>query len=124
MPILRRDAQDSLTGLLDREAFIRRADHMAEKHPDESLTLTFFRIQNMKAFNVRQGIRAGDDVLRIMADQLHRSFPKGFAARYAVDSFLAIVQNDGLHDVIVQLNQDLPNYGAPDGMIVKAGYVC
>ena len=128
MPLFRREpvGQDSLTGLLDRETFVKRCEGFIERGSVEvleGLSLVYLRVHNLKDFNVREGIDRGDDVLKVIADELRKRFPKGFAARYSVDCFLVVALGEMVEEMVAAINQQLPTFGESGGLYVKAGYV-
>ena len=128
MPLFRREpiGQDSLTGLLDREAFIERCDAFSERGSEVALaeiSLVFLDVHNLKDFNAREGIDRGDDVLKVIAGELRKRFPKGFAARYSVDCFLVMATIGVVPEMVDAINHQLPSFGEAGGLLVKAGYV-
>lgn len=123
MSILKRDTKDSLTGLLDRQTFYERADRMAKRGAEGSVSIICLRVYNIKDYNIREGIAAGDDVLRVIARQLDRAFPDGFAAKYSVDTFLACSRATGIEEIVDSINAELPTYGESGGLILNAGYI-
>jgi hypothetical protein len=68
---------DSLTGLLNRRAFLEEMErHAARQGRDnEPATLMFVDLDNFKPVNDRLGHEAGDDVLRHTAALLRKNFP-------------------------------------------------
>ncbi len=65
---------DHLTGLANRREFERimeREVALAERH-DRKLSLMMIDLDNLKRINDRQGHRAGDSALRLVAQQLQR----------------------------------------------------
>jgi diguanylate cyclase (GGDEF)-like protein len=81
---------DSLTGLLNRRAFLEEMDrHAARQSRDnEPATLMFVDLDNFKPVNDRLGHEAGDDVLRQTAALLRKTFrPTDLVARLGGDEF-------------------------------------
>ena len=65
---------DHLTGLANRREFervVEREVALAERH-DRHLSMMMIDLDNLKRFNDRQGHRAGDGALRLVAQQLQR----------------------------------------------------
>jgi diguanylate cyclase (GGDEF)-like protein len=90
---------DSLTGLLNRRAFLEEMErHAARQARDnEPATLMFADLDNFKPVNDRLGHEAGDDVLRHTADLLRKTFrPTDLVARLGGDEF-AIWMNGADH---------------------------
>ena len=61
---------EPLTGLTNRGAFISMLKHMTDQHMGGTLTL--IDIDHLRAINLKQGLEAGDAVLRTCAEQLRR----------------------------------------------------
>jgi diguanylate cyclase (GGDEF)-like protein len=81
---------DSLTGLLNRRAFLEEMQrHAARQGRDnEPATLMFVDLDNFKPVNDRLGHEAGDDVLRHTAALLRKTFrPTDLVARLGGDEF-------------------------------------
>lgn len=123
MSILKRDSQDSLTGLLDRSSFYDRADRALRKSQEGEVSIVCLRLYNIKEYNVREGIAAGDDVLRIIARELDHAFPRGFAAKYSVDTFLVLTRGAGVEEIVDAINDELPTHGESGGLLLDAGYI-
>jgi diguanylate cyclase (GGDEF)-like protein len=64
------DAQDDLTGLGNRQAFISEAKSMLKHAKAGSRALVLVDIDGLKAFNNRCGHQAGDELLVAVADRL------------------------------------------------------
>jgi diguanylate cyclase (GGDEF)-like protein len=81
---------DSLTGLLNRRAFLEEMErHAARQARDnEPATLMFADLDNFKPVNDRLGHEAGDEVLRHTAALLRKTFrPTDLVARLGGDEF-------------------------------------
>src|ERR1700722_9650686 len=90
---------DSLTGLLNRRAFLEEMErHAARQDRDNHpATLMFADLDNFKPVNDRLGHEAGDDVLRCTAALLRQTFrPTDLVARLGGDEF-AIWMNGADH---------------------------
>jgi diguanylate cyclase (GGDEF)-like protein/putative nucleotidyltransferase with HDIG domain len=64
---------DTLTGLLNRRAFERRATAVLEEHPTRSLALIVGDVDMLKAVNEEHGPAAGDRALLRIAEVITRS---------------------------------------------------
>src|SRR6056297_3076373 len=73
--ITRLAEEDSLTGLLNRRAFLELAEHETRRsrRTGEPLSLAMGDIDNFKALNDRYGHGVGDEVLRQIADRIGAS---------------------------------------------------
>ncbi len=82
---------DELTGLANRRALIEEvaARHEADKGPT---ALLFIDLDRFKVMNDQLGHRAGDTVLRVIADRIRTSLrPSDFAARLGGDEFVVLL---------------------------------
>jgi diguanylate cyclase (GGDEF)-like protein len=81
---------DSLTGLLNRRAFLEEMERHAarQRRDNEPATLMFVDLDNFKPVNDRLGHEAGDEVLRHTAALLRKTFrPTDLVARLGGDEF-------------------------------------
>jgi diguanylate cyclase (GGDEF)-like protein len=87
--------EDSLTRVFDRGAFDETLDKFANLSIflHEPLTLMLVDVDNLKDVNELHGREAGDDVLKTVADELVRCFPRktDFVGRYEGDRFVVLL---------------------------------
>jgi diguanylate cyclase (GGDEF)-like protein/PAS domain S-box-containing protein len=85
-------SHDSLTGLLNRPAFHKRADELVSDLTDgESAAVLFLDLDRFKRVNDLYGHDIGDEVLCAAADQIGRVLGADvLLARHAGDEFLAL----------------------------------
>lgn len=91
---LRLAGSDSLTGLLNRRAFLDKAVGR-----DGAYRLMLLDIDQFKAFNDRMGHEAGDEVLRAVAEVIQEHRPQGsLAVRLGGEEFGVLVPLDRQHE--------------------------
>jgi diguanylate cyclase (GGDEF)-like protein len=102
---------DHLTGLANRREFERvmeREVALAERHK-RKLSLMMIDLDNLKRINDRQGHRAGDGALRLVAQQLQRVVrASDVCARVGGDEFAVAMPETGIdraRDVVTRLRR-------------------
>ena len=93
---------DSLTGLLNRAAFQSRLEQSLEQARSNagSVALLFIDLDGFKGVNDAEGHRAGDEVLRIVAQRIASTVRAGDTmARLGGDEFLVMLDRDVTRDV-------------------------
>jgi diguanylate cyclase (GGDEF)-like protein len=102
---------DHLTGLANRREFervIEREVALAERHK-RRLSLMMIDLDNLKRINDRQGHRAGDSALRLVAQQLQRVVrASDVCARVGGDEFAVAMPEtdlDRARDVVARLRR-------------------
>lgn len=93
---------DSLTGLFNRAAFQHHLGTAldAARQCESSIALLFIDLDGFKGVNDAQGHRAGDEVLRIVAQRIESTVRSGDTmARLGGDEFLVMLQHDVTRDV-------------------------
>jgi diguanylate cyclase (GGDEF)-like protein/PAS domain S-box-containing protein len=93
---------DSLTGLLNRAAFQSRLEEALVHARDNagSVALLFIDLDGFKGVNDAEGHRAGDEVLRIVAQRIASTVRAGDTmARLGGDEFLVMLDRDVTRDV-------------------------
>ncbi len=84
---------DSLTGLLNRRAFLEAFTTLISTERREHLGLIFADVDSLKAINDERGHAAGDVALRATAMRIQRALRVGdIAGRYGGDEFVVAVQ--------------------------------
>lgn len=96
-------SHDSLTGLLNRDAFetILESEHARCLRYGRQLSLLMIDVDHFKQINDNYGHRAGDAVLCRIADQLKSSVRgSGYINRYGGDEFCVLLEETGLEGAI------------------------
>ena len=108
---------DSLTGLLNRQAFMKRAGEMVSARPGKSYVISCFDIDNFKVVNDRFGHGEGDRLLRHFASVLQKCVDNynGISCRISADNFALLLPNDPqILDEVAQLRrQSFDDYERP-----------
>ena len=88
----RRAQTDALTRVSNRGAF---DEHLARRHalgPERAGTLMLLDVDHFKQFNDVHGHRAGDEVLKVVANLLHSRLKSyGIVARFGGEEFAAVI---------------------------------
>lgn len=93
---------DSLTGLLNRAAFQGRLEKSLVqcRHSKSTVALLFIDLDGFKRVNDTEGHRAGDEVLRIVAQRIASTVRVGDTmARLGGDEFLVMLDQEVTRDV-------------------------
>lgn len=100
--VKREGSLDGLTRVFNRGAFdraFRRMHRLGAVSSDPS-SLVIVDLDHLKQINDQYGHQAGDEAIRVFADQLVRTFPRrsDFVARYGGDEMVAILPRTPLRD--------------------------
>ena len=99
MEAIRISEYDSLTGILNRRAFLRAAEYLLLLNERARIPLVFIfaDLDNFKEVNDQFGHDMGDKVLRHFSDMARSRFRKSdIIARYGGDEFVMILTNTSL----------------------------
>lgn len=93
---------DELTGVYNRETFVRLLDRTIREARDgggtQNFSLLFIDMDKFKAVNDELGHLAGDKMLKWVADRLRNSVRTGdIVARYGGDEFVVMLKDINLH---------------------------
>ncbi|MFL5251559.1 MAG: putative bifunctional diguanylate cyclase/phosphodiesterase [Rhodopila sp.] len=92
---------DSLTGLLNRRAFVDEARSACDRPDSGSFTLFLVDLDNFKGINDDFGHHVGDHLLQSVADRIRASIrPTDIAARLGGDEFAVLLKNVGQADAL------------------------
>jgi diguanylate cyclase (GGDEF)-like protein len=94
--LARQAVTDSLTGLPNRKGINEHLNELLERDQDSldepAMALLFLDLDHFKEVNDLMGHLAGDSVLKVVADRLRESMPRGaFAARWGGDEFVVVL---------------------------------
>lgn len=88
---------DRLTGLFSREYFYQKVQECLNESTGTSYAIVCSNVENFKVYNDIFGIRAGDEVLRRIADLFREMMGEnGLCARYGADRFLCLMRQKRL----------------------------
>lgn len=95
---------DNLTGLPNRDGFLKIAEHMFQNNPKEKYALAYCNIVNFKAVNELFGAENGDLFLRNIAKILSEEFGDCLCGRMEADHFVIFMGKDKLNlDTLTKL---------------------
>ncbi len=118
--------KDSLTGLLNRKAFLEAANQVLQEMQNvdhDGYRFIHVNITNFKFYNVLQGIIGGDMILQMMAEQILDVEPNVLCSRWGQDHFVVMTRDDcqtirsNMNVIASHFNERFGQYG----MQVKAG---
>ena len=124
METIKISEHDSLTGILNRRAFLKAAEYLLSLNERKHIPLVFIfaDLDNFKAVNDQFGHDVGDKVLRQFADMAQLRFRKSdIIARYGGDEFVMILTNTSLEDaesVIQKFQSNFRDWARNNGLPV------
>ncbi len=80
--------RDSLTGLLTRKAFLRKAEDFITMHQNKSFCVIAFDFDNFKSSNSLYGVDKCNEFLSFTAREMMKIMPAGLSGRYGGDQFI------------------------------------
>ncbi len=84
----------------------------------------YINLVHFKRFNIRYGIKAGDNLLKDLAHILKRAFPNNMVARLSDTNFAIFTDSSNIEDRIKDLNQTVRDkYGYKDVLLKAGAYV-
>lgn len=94
---------DRLTGVYSREYFYQKVQERLAENPAVPYAIVCSNVENFKVYNDIFGTKAGDQVLRRIAEASRdMTGENGLCARYGADRFLYLLRQDELHDWLRQ----------------------
>ena len=122
MSVFKRNSIDGLTSLPSREAFFSNVARLLAHADIEGLSMVYMRLQNLGSYGLRYGAAAGDDAIKIVAEQLRKFAPAKRLGRFESGSFAALLPIDDVETAVEAVNCALPARDDADGLALKAGY--
>lgn len=95
--------QDTLTGLYNRHAL----NNFANKNSSGPMHLIYIDLDNFKSVNDTHGHKAGDDILKKIAELLREVFKGDFIARLGGDEFLVCVTREATVEELEKQSDEL-----------------
>jgi diguanylate cyclase (GGDEF)-like protein len=128
MEAIRISEHDSLTGILNRRAFLRAAEYLLLLNERARIPLVFIfaDLDNFKAVNDQFGHEMGDKVLRHFSDMARSRFRKSdIIARYGGDEFVMILTNtslEGAELAVQRLQREFRDWARNNGLQVDFSF--
>lgn len=97
--------QDDLTGLANRPRLLEHLDEMISRYQaiDERFAVLYLDLDGFKDINDSMGHKAGDELLRVMADRFSAEMRDcDFVARLGGDEFCILLEDIGSRDKVGQ----------------------
>ena len=84
---------DHLTGLYSKEIFYKKAKELLKQHPEKEYNIICSNIENFKLYNDAFGVKAGDNILRELANLLKDAVQDaGICGRQGGDRFFCLLE--------------------------------
>lgn len=112
--MLRQAEYDELTGLYNKNGFLRYARQTLEDHPNEKFLLVRWDIDHFKVVNDMLGVETGDRLLHDMGGAIREiGYPEGLYARFDADHFVALLPQASASPeaLFTRLNEWVHAYG-------------
>ena len=117
-----RGSEDELTGLQNRVSFLRLANEVISRKEEKDLAAVYLRLLNLGAYNVRNGVVAGDEALLTLAKILLENVEASRLGRFSNGSFMALLPADQVETIVDDIMRELPTSSEVGGLTAKAGY--
>ncbi|MGN1095858.1 MAG: EAL domain-containing protein [Eubacteriales bacterium] len=86
---------DRLTGLYRKEFFYQKVRERLEENPNEEYSIVCSNVENFKLYNDTFGIKAGDALLKEIAEKLKSMVgDDGICGRYSADRFMCLQKRE------------------------------
>jgi diguanylate cyclase (GGDEF)-like protein len=116
------ETNDELTGLMGRKAFVKGLSEIInEEGSSGDVSVVYFNITNLKFFNARNGVEAGDQLLRKLALLLKREFEGDLISRFSHDHFYVATKKKDIDLIAARINDILNREDDMREVQVKAG---
>lgn len=117
------DHTDSLTGLMSVNSFYERSKAAIDSVGlgEIAFHIVYFNIENMKTYNERFGMTAGDELLVYLAQRIEASFEHVLLSRVADDRFVLLTYGDDLQQGITHVYEGVLGYSSELRTVVRAG---
>lgn len=117
--------RDSLTGLLNKEAFFHKVSKELKEKVTEEFDIVIIDIEKFKLVNENYGVEEGDHLIRHMAEVLDDVAQRigGFCAHASADMFYIFAPrtDDYLNTIIEYVDEDVAKYPLNMRLNVKYG---
>ncbi len=97
---------DSLTGLHNRNGFLRKYQYMIQHQTLGDITIVLCDLDGLKYINDNFSHREGDNAISVVADALHSACYDGLCSRYGGDELIAVLTKPCNPDAIRQKIKD------------------
>ncbi len=114
---------DALTGLPSMTYFLVHARSMFEAPTlaDSQFFIVYFNIENMKAYNERFGMVAGDELLVFAAGAIKHAFERALITRVGDDRFILVTYDESPIARIEQVHNEVRAYSNEANVAIRAG---
>lgn len=117
--------QDSLTGFMGRHTFYEMVRKTALEDMKNGvfgrLLPAYVNLTNFKMYNSRRGVKAGDALIRKMAELLRKYFPGSLIAHLAGDNFILLAPKGDIESSFRHLAGELEKLADDRSIALKVG---
>lgn len=114
---------DGLTGLQNMTHFLDYSMAGIGKIRDkgEIPVVLYFDLCDLKKYNSRYGLKAGDDQIRLLSELIGKYFGKERSSRFESDHFVVYSENSQIEERLRALFSEMKEQGGGNNLAVKAG---
>lgn len=104
---------DELTGLMNLTYFRQKGPEMLKKirRMGQKPAFLYFKLYGLRGCNMKYGMQAGDELLRMAGQLLQKSFSDGIVCRSSGGHFMAVIGSENLQERIEHISHSFRTGG-------------
>ena len=115
------EEQDHLTGLLSRQSFLALAENRFRTPFHVPFSYVYINLSHFRRYNRREGLRAGDVLLKSVADVLTATCSDALVSRFEADHFVLCLPSEGLNALLDTVREKIRALRPETEIDIKAG---